>query len=86
MYNVGRRWWCVVGGWACLFFRLVSRGLEFVKFPQAFLNLTLWHQGFYAVAVLLTVAFRNDYPFNLTVVLFSMYYCGWIHGMKEACV
>ena len=33
MYNVGRRWCCVVGGWACLFFRLVSRGLEF---PQAF--------------------------------------------------
>ena len=57
-----------------------------MKFPQAFLNLTLWHQGLYAVAVLLTVAFRNDYPFNLTVVLFSMYYCGWIHGMKEACV
>ena len=24
MYNVGRRWCCVVGGWACLFFRLVS--------------------------------------------------------------
>ena len=24
MYNVGRRCCCVVGGWACLFFRLVS--------------------------------------------------------------
>ena len=31
MYNVGRRWCCVVGGWACLFFRLVSRGLDFHK-------------------------------------------------------
>ena len=59
-----------------------SHNLDYFK---AFGNLLMWHQGLYAVVTLLTVAFRNDYPFNLTVVLLSMYYCGWIHGVKEAC-
>ena len=57
-----------------------------LQLHQALSSLASWHQGLYTVVALLTVAFRNDYPFNLVVVLSSLYFCGWVHGMKHACV
>ena len=58
-----------------------------LELHRALSSLASWHQGLYTVVVLLTmaVAFRNDYPFNLIVVLSSLYFCGWVHGMKQAC-